>query len=147
MSLKSRLVTYSMGAIAALALAACGQQSAGTAASNSAPQPSAMVGATPAPVNLEITSWGPDKTKAGVAFNKQPNGSAALWIRVNQSLDGDEAAVQFNGVLLQGNVSGNLVTAGVPADLYANAGAYKVSVIARKGGQSSQSNVVIFTAQ
>ena len=144
---KSRIAACSMAAIIALSLAACGNQSANTATSSAAPQSSTAAGMTSAPTNLEITSWGPDRTNAGVVFNKQPNGSAALWIRVNQSLDGDVAAVKFNGVLLQGNISGNLVTTGVPADLYANPGAYKVHVIVRKGGQTSQSNDVTFSVQ
>lgn len=96
---------------------------------------------------LGITSWGPDHTKAGTAFNVQPDGSASLWIRVNRSLEGYEAAVDFNGTLLQGNISGNLVTAGIPADLYATPGKYTVQLLARKGNDSVKSNGVTFTVQ
>lgn len=96
---------------------------------------------------LKITSWGPQGTKAGTAFNVQPDGSAAMWIHVNRSLDGYEAAVDFNGTLLKGNISGNLVTAAVPAALYAAAGTYDVQVIVRSGTTSSKSSAVKFTVE
>jgi len=56
-------------------------------------------------------------------------------------------AIEFNGTLLQGNISGDLVTAGVPKNLYAKPGSYKVLVIARKGDRSVQSNDVTFTVK
>lgn len=125
----------SLTLVAILALAACGKP-AGTA-----PEASAA----PSTHGLSITSWGPQATEAGKAFNVQPHGSAAIWLRLNRSLDGDEAAVEFNGTLLPGNTSGSLVTASVPAKLYAAPGKFKVHVIARKGEESMQSNVVTFT--
>ncbi len=146
MSIMGRVVACGIGTVVALSLAGCGRHSVSAAGSSSVQQATATTNAT-APSALKITSWGPDSTRAGQVFNKQPNGSAALWIRVNQSLAGDEAAIEFNGVLLQGNISGDLVTTVVPVDLYAKPGAYKVHVIVRKGGQSSQSNAVTFTVQ
>ena len=145
MSIMSRVASCSIATIAALLLAACGDQSTSTTAPVSAPASAAATSATTAPSRLKITSWGPHSTKAGEAFNKQPDGSAALWIRLNQSLDGDVAAVEFNGVLLQGNISGNLVTTGVPADLYAKPGVYTMHVLARKGERTTQTNDVKFT--
>lgn len=145
MSSVPRFVACGLAVLGALSLAACGSHSADTA--NAPAASSSSASANPAPAGLKITSWGPDSTKAGVAFNKQPDGSAALWIRVNQSLAGDEAAISFNGVLLQGNISGNLVTASVPADLYSKQGVYKVQVIARKSNQSAQSNDVVFKVE
>lgn len=147
MALMNRIVACGVGAIVALALAGCGHQSGGTATSNSVPPSAAAGGERSVTTPLKITSWGPDSTEAGTAFNKQPNGSAALWIRVNQSLAGDEAAVEFNGTLLQGTVSGNLVTAGIPDELYARAGTYEVRVIVRRAGRPNQSNTVTFTVK
>lgn len=133
--------------VVALSLAACGNQSADTTSANSTPQSSAMADATPAPSSLKITSWGPQSTKAGMVFNTQPNGEAALWVRLNQSLDGYQAGIEFNGTLLQGSITSNLVTAGVPVMLYAKPGIYTLHVIARKGTQSLRSNEVAFTVQ
>lgn len=130
---------------AELALAACGQPNGSDAATSA--QGSAVATATVAPARLAITSWGPQSTKAGAVFNAQPGGAAAIWIRVDQPLDGYEVAVDFNGTLLKGNISGNLVTAAVPADLYATSGNYEVQVLARKGNASAKSNGVTFAVE
>lgn len=106
-----------------------------------------MSAAADALSQLKITSWGPQSTKAGAVFNAQPGGAAAIWIRVDQPLDGYEVAVDFNGTLLKGNISGNLVTAAVPADLYATSGNYEVQVLARKGNASAKSNGVTFAVE
>lgn len=147
----TRILACTFVVAGVVALAACSNPSTGHGTASTGPASSAVssgaIANSTAPSSLEITSWGPDSTKAGVAFNKQPDGSAALWIRVNQPLSGDVAAIEFNGVLLQGTVSGNLVTAGVPADLYAKPGSFKVEVIARKGDRSEQSNAVTFTVK
>lgn len=143
MSVTSRTIACALAA--GLLLAACSKQPTNEGTANAVPGSAATQGALSG--NLKITSWGPDSTQAGVVFNKQPNGSAALWIRLDQPLTGDVAGVEFNGVLLQGVVSGNLVTAGVPAELYAKPGSFKVDVIARKGDGSVQSNEVIFTVR
>lgn len=147
MSVMNRIAACTAGAAMVLALSACGNQSTSTTSPGTASQSASTASAVPAPAALKITSWGPESTKAGAVFNKQPNGSAALWIRVNQSLTGDVAAIEFNGVLLQGAITGNLVTAGVPADLYAKPGTYKLHIIAGEGEQSIRSNDVIFTVQ
>lgn len=132
--------------VAGLALAGCGQHD-GASPSASAPVSVPVSAAADASGPLAITSWGPQLTKAGVAFNVQPNGGAALWIRVNRPLDGGEAAVDFNGTLLKGSISGSLVTAAVPSDLYAKSGKYEVQVLARKGKDSAKSNGVTFTVE
>lgn len=136
--------TFACALAATLLLAACSKQPTNESSASLA---SSAATSSALPDSLKITSWGPDSTKAGEVFNKQPDGSAALWIRLDHSLSGDIAAIEFNGVLLQGAVSGNLVTARVPTDLYAKSGNYKVDVIARMGGRTLQSNTVTFTVQ
>lgn len=147
MAIHNRIFPCAVAASLALVLAACGNHQAAQTETPSASSPQAIAASSAVPGSLKITSWGPESTPAGVAFNKQPDGSAALWIHVNQPLTGDVAAIEFNGTLLQGNIAGDLVTAGVPKDLYAKPGSYKVFVIARKGGQSMQSNDVTFTVK
>lgn len=139
-----RLLRCMLASIMAVASAACGRQ--GTPAAGQQANPPVAV-APAIPGDLKITSYGPDHTKAGVVFNVQPNGGAALWIRLNQSLEGYEAAVELNATLLQGNISGNLVTAGVPAALYAQPGTYSLRVIARRGARTEQSNDVKFIVE
>ncbi len=96
---------------------------------------------------LQITNWGPDRTKAGIAFNAQPDGSAALWIRLNQSLDGADVAIDFNGHSLATVVQGELVTAIVPPSLYAVPGTYALHVTVKQGATPVQSNDVDFVVE
>lgn len=96
---------------------------------------------------LEISSYGPAATPAGVVFNRQPDGGAAIWLRMNRSLDGDVATVVFGGTPLTGAISGNLVTAAVPASLYREPGTLDVHVVAQRGGTKQVSNGVKFTIE
>jgi len=95
------------------------------------------------PSSIAITSWGPNTTQAGVAFNVQPDGSAALWVDVDQELDGN-AYLSLNGFKLKSSVSGKLITAGVPAVLYAQPGTYPLNVVDVIDGKEVKSNSVNF---
>ncbi|HEY9540610.1 MAG TPA: hypothetical protein VIR05_03110 [Luteimonas sp.] len=96
---------------------------------------------------LEITVWGPRQTTAGDPFNVQQGGQAAIWIRVDQPLDGWIAQIEFDDAVLEGHGSGHLVTAVVPEALYANRGTYEVRVAARKANALRLSNTVLFTVR
>lgn len=146
MSAKNRIFQFAAVAPIVLIVAACSDRPAAKTETSSA-SVRTITGGSAVPADLKITSWGLDNTKAGMVFNKQPDGSAALWIRVNQPLTGDVVAIEFNSVLLQGAITGNLVTASVPADLYAKPGSYTVAVIAHKGNRPVQSNEVTFVVQ
>lgn len=148
MSAVNRIVAYTVGIAMTMTLAACGNQTANTTSSSPTQQSTNAPSSVPAVADLKIASWGPDSTKAGVVFNTQPNGSAALWVKLNQTLvPGDVAAIEFNGVLLQGAVTNNFVSAVVPAELYAKPGVYKVRVIVRRSEQTTPSNAVEFTVE
>src|SRR3546814_10470936 len=92
---------------------------------------------------LEITVWGPRHTTAGDPFNVQQGGQAAIWIRVDQPLDGWIAQIEFDDAVLEGHGSGHLVPAVVPDALYANRGTYEVRVAARKANAHRLSNTEI----
>ena len=96
--------------------------------------------------SLTVTSWGPNATQAGVPFNVQPDNSAAFWVNVNQNLQSD-AVMVFHGVKLHSVVSGKLVTAGVPGDLYTQAGTYPLYVAEEVKGKEIISNTVYFVVQ
>ena len=96
---------------------------------------------------LQIVDWGPRHARAGIAFNVQAGGHAALWIRVDRSLDGQEVLVQFGDAYLEGQASGRLVTAWVPPESYAHPGVYDVRVLARTGNARRESNTVAFTVE
>jgi hypothetical protein len=96
---------------------------------------------------LAITDWGPRRTPAGVAFNVQDAGRAAVWIRVDQPLDGSDVLVQFGDAYLAGQAAGGLVTAMVPPESYARPGRYDVRVLARNRSGRRDSNTVVFTVE
>lgn len=98
-------------------------------------------------VAVTITSYGPDKAVAGQPFNKQPSGNSAVWVRVNRSLDGSKAAIYFNGTRLHSSISGNLITAGVPANLYAKPGTYMLHIAGMQGSANLRSNDVKVVVQ
>lgn len=108
----------------------------------------ALAAAAPAPAGtLAITNWGPRRTRAGVPFNAQQGVHAALWIRVDRPLDGDSVLVQFGDAFLEGQPSGELVTAVVPPESYARPGDYEVRVVARAGDARWESKRVVFTVE
>jgi hypothetical protein len=127
----------------AAGLQACCFRTGGTDGnSDAASSPSAIPAGT-----LEIANWGPRKTQAGMPFNVQSGGHAAIWIRVNHSLAGRTALIQFNDAFLEGRVSRDVVTAVVPEDSYAKPGVYDVRVIARAGDAYWGSSKVSFTVE
>jgi hypothetical protein len=93
--------------------------------------------------SLAITSWGPHSTQAGVGFNVQPNGVAAFWVNVDQELS-SKAYISLNGFKLNSTVSGKLITAGVPATLYAQPGTYPMNVVDVIDGKEVTSSSVDF---
>ena len=146
MYIKSWITTCAFVAVSVVTLVACNQQSPQQAESATKALSSVSKEGS-APVDLQIISWGPKSTKAGLAFNAQSDGSAALWMNVNQSLVGDKVSIEFNGVRLNAAVTKNAVSALVPAKLYVNPGSYKVHIIVRKDSHSIKSNDVTFTVQ
>ena len=97
--------------------------------------------------SLKITQWGPQETTAGTAFNAQPDGSSALWIRVDQSLDGTDSVVVMDGSALHSSISGQLITADVPANFYASSGVHSVAVVMKKAVEKVRSDNVQFTVK
>jgi len=95
------------------------------------------------PSSIAITSWGSNSTQAGVAFNAQPDGTAAFWVNVDQKLD-NNAYISLNGFKLKSAVSGKLITAVVPAALYAQPGTYPLIVVDVIDGKELKSNSVDF---
>jgi hypothetical protein len=98
------------------------------------------------PSSLAITSWGPNSTQAGVAFNAQPGGSAAFWVKMDQEMHSN-AYISLNDFVLSSTVSGKLITAGVPAALYAQPGTYPLCVVEVIGGKEVKSNCVDFVVK
>jgi len=140
MSIK-KLIVFTLVVGLTLGLSGCGHDD--QSLSTNAPDKAADVTQS----SLQITKWGPDRTKAGVVFNEQSDGSAALWIRMNKSLNGADVVVDFNGQPLTTAVQGELVTATVPPSLFAAPGTYALHVSVKQGSAVVQSNGVTFLVE
>lgn len=77
-----------------------------------------------------VIAWGEQETRAGLAFNPQPDGSSALWIRIDCAPQ--DTVVMFGGHALPTTVRATegLITARVdPPDLYARPGDQTVRLV------------------
>jgi hypothetical protein len=90
-----------------------------------------------------IDKFGPQHVHAGAVFNKQPDGNSALWIRTTNRV-AQGAVVLFNGQKLTSYSKDDVVTAKVPAALYAQPGSYSLQITEEVDGKQLQSNVVQF---
>lgn len=63
-------------------------------------------------VFCQVERWGPDHANRGQAFNQQPDGEAAFWVRIGCAPDG--ARLLLDGKPLPTTVGTGLVTARVP---------------------------------
>jgi hypothetical protein len=140
------LMLFSLALGSAVGLIGCGRGDQ-TPPSNTPSSNTAGHGAAGVTGALQITSWGPDRTKTGVAFNSQPDGSSALWVRLNRTLSGGTVSVDFNGHPLAAVVQGELVTVSVPTSLYATPGTYALHVTVKQGAATVQSNDVKFVVE
>ena len=110
-----------LGALAALTLTGCNDNSAEQAKPQAATKPAA---------ELKLGNWGPQETPAGTPFNQQPNGKSGLWIEVTGLDLNAGAQVMFGDQPLDDvTVSDKLVTAAIPPALLQAAGDRKVVVI------------------
>jgi len=97
--------------------------------------------------DLKIMNWGPQNTKVGAMFNAQPDGNASFWVHANRPLEGSDAVLVLNGVQLRSAISGSLITASVPANLYARPGEFKLHIAMHSGERPTQSNDVKFIVE
>jgi glycosyltransferase involved in cell wall biosynthesis len=92
---------------------------------------------------LKILSFGPRPVTRCEPFNVQPDGSSAMWMR----LDGDvgaRASIIFDGKALTTVVQGSIVTATVPLHLVTTAGPKPVWLEVRVPGGVENSDPVLF---
>jgi hypothetical protein len=89
----------------------------------------------------EIHRYGPDSIRAGESFNRQPDGSSAMWLMTTNATSW--TVVFFNGHELETTVeSPLLVTARVPDGLFSAPGDVKVYLKDRLTGSVSEPVVI-----
>lgn len=87
-------------------------QSLGTFVVRAPPRPAVLEDGRPSTVFCSINGWGPNTAEAGEAFNRQPNGMAAFWVRTDCAPA--TARLVLDDVPLPSTVTSNTVTARVP---------------------------------
>jgi hypothetical protein len=81
------------------------------------PEAAILDNGEPSSVFCVVERWGPDHAVQGEAFNQQPDGSAAVWVRIGCAPE--SAQLVLGDIPLPTTVGGSAVTARVPhfADL------------------------------
>lgn len=150
MKLKKTATLIALTISAAMVFSGCEkrveEKSAGTPAVPAAPAAPAPEAQPPQGKQIVLSKFGPEKTKAGQAFNKQPNGSAAFW--ANGENISNTTVVVLNGTQLKSAAqnNGTFITAGpIPKELYATPGTYPLYLLDTKSG--AKSNEMKFTVQ
>ena len=82
----------------------------------------------PALRRVEIVDWGPKSARVGEAFNRQPNGQSAIWLRLGSDAGGG-ATIRLDGRDLPTFTDGVAVTALVPQDLLSRPRALSLQVV------------------
>lgn len=141
-----RLVESLLLCVALAGVAACGKQD--NSAATVAPTTATAGVDGQQQRDLKIVAYGPEGTEAAKAFNVQSSGESALWVKLDHPAVGSDAAIWWGDQRLDSSVSGDTITALVPASLYANTGKYPLQIRANNGGSSgTKSSVVYFTVK
>lgn len=96
-------------------------------------------------VPLRIVDYGPQWVQRGRAFNVQPDGVSALWVKLSRPVDTSVTRVMLAGKQLVTTTQGATITAVVPLELISTSGRLKLSVMTREpSGEPVQSDDVLF---
>lgn len=96
-------------------------------------------------VPLRIADYGPQWAHRGKAFNVQPDGVSALWVKLSRPVDTSATHVILAGKQLVTTSQGATITAVVPLELISAPGRLKLSVMTREpSGEPVQSDDVPF---
>lgn len=124
-----------------------GSSAARTADSTAARDPGRV--GEPEPSTLShapaIIDYGPRDITAGVTFNRQPDGQAAVWVHMTSSLEGSDAVIKIDGTTLQSSIKDAQITGLVPGELYAKPGKLMLSVVQHENGAEVRSGPVALT--
>lgn len=138
----------SAACLAAFLLAAgCSAPDSGQAPADSdraAPSSAPVARTTRAP---SIVDYGPRDVTAGKVFNAQPDGQAAIWIRMDASLEGTDAVIRLGNTELKSSISDHLITALVPPEAYAKPGTLSLFVVQHVNGKELASGPVDFVVR
>ena len=95
-----------------------------------------------AAAKIKLLEIGPNKVKAGVGFNIQPNGSSAMCVKTEQATK-DTVIVWGDSKLQTAYKNPKLLTAGVPNELFSKPGDFKIYLLDQKTNQKSNSVTLV----
>jgi peptidoglycan/LPS O-acetylase OafA/YrhL len=90
---------------------------------------------------VQIVAYGPDTVVRGQPFNQQPDGSSAIWVKLDRVADPDFGLI-LGGKQLKTVNNGVVLTATVPLGLLGNRGPVKLWVEAMRTTSKAQSKPV-----
>ena len=93
------------------------------------------------PAVCKIDRWGPKTSKAGQAFNRQPSGASAFWVRSSCSAKGSQ--LHLGGSPLRTTVRKGLMTAAVPNGHELAAGEHELILVVGGSGEQVQVGTLI----
>ena len=93
---------------------------------------------------LDIVAFGPQPVALGAAFNTQPDGHSAIWLRTSQP-SALGWSIEFGGVRLETCITGTLLTARVPQTMLQRAGGIPFRVIDSDGNPRSKTLRFVLT--
>lgn len=73
------------------------------------------------PMDVRIEDFGPHQSRAGHTFNQQPDGSSAIWLKLDKQPPAGTTIV-FDGKSLESSLGERVITAKVPTQLLEKAG-------------------------
>lgn len=139
---KKNLFSMSLLCIALTGIVSCDKQDNSTTSVTPASADSGHGGQQQA--ELEIVGYGPQGTEAGKSFNAQSSGESALWVKLNHPAAGSKAAIWWGSHRLDSSVSGDVISALVPAELYANAGRVPLQVHVTGGSSPEDKSTIVY---
>ncbi|WP_137959359.1 acyltransferase [Burkholderia sp. 4M9327F10] len=92
------------------------------------------------PMQTHLVDFGPKQSKAGNPINPQPDGSSAIWIKLDSTPSADTMIV-FAGRQIQTQIDSGFATGTVDADLLKHAGDKSLFLEYRTADQIQRSNV------
>ena len=92
------------------------------------------------PMQTHIVDFGPKQSKAGEPINRQPDGSSAIWIKLDSTPSADTMII-FAGRQIQTQIDSGLATGNVDTGLLKHAGDKSLFLERRTADQIQRSNV------
>lgn len=86
------------------------------------------------PQGIQIVDWGPKSGKVGSPANEQPDGSSAIWIRLDRPVDTVRVSLWIGCMRIDTvRVSQSLMTALIPEEVMRRPGSYSINLQCDEG--------------